>query len=200
MRTVISEIRRAVTGRPFVLASLGTAVCVFVGAFSDVFAVFTVGGDMFGAHRVILLNALKSNVMLLAVPILAAIPFSSSFAEDKRSGFLKQYLTRTDTDSYLWGKGAASMLSGGLAIVIGILAAFFVLFLVLSPVEYFGQRAVVSLMPKVLKYSILFFLCGCLWAGLGLIASALFNNVYLAYAAPFISCYLLIILQERYLR
>ena len=200
MKTVFAELKRALTGRQFAIASIGAAVCVLIGAFSDVFAVFTVGGDMFGAHRVILLNALKSDVMLLAVPILAAIPFSASFAEDKRSGFLKQYLTRTDTGSYLWGKGASSMLSGGLAILLGIMAAFFVLFLVLSPAEYFGQRAVVSLMPKVLKYILLFFICGCLWAGVGLIASALFSNVYLAYAAPFISCYLLIILQERYLR
>ena len=200
MKTFISELRRAVTARPFAIASLGTAVCVLIGAFSDVFAVFTVGADMFGAHRVILLNALRSDVMLLAVPILAAIPFAASFSEDLKSGFIKQYLTRTDTGSYLFGKGFASMLSGGLAILLGIITAFFVLFLVLSPLEYFGQKAVESLMPKVLKYCVIFFICGCLWAGVGLIASALFNNVYLAYAAPFISCYLLIILQERYLR
>lgn len=200
MRKVFPEIKRAFTGRAFFLAAVGALACVLIGAFSDVFDVIDDGICMLFYHRNVMLRALESDAMLFALPILAAVPFAASFAEDVRSGFLKSYLTRTSVDGYLAGKGLGAMLSGGLAVAFGIFAAFCALFLILSPFEYTGNAPSVSIIPRILARTLLYFLSGSLWAGVGLIASALSLNVYLAYAMPFISYYLLIILQERYLR
>ena len=200
MKGLFPELKRAFTGWPFALTVLGAMVCVLAGAFSDVFDVIGNGVCMLFYHRNVMLRALEGDVMLFAVPILAAVPFAASFADDVRSGFLKSYLTRTSVDGYLAGKGLGTILSGGLAVALGIIAAFCALFLVLSPFEFMGNAPASSLIPRILMRTLLYFLSGCFWAGVGLIASALSLNVYLAYAFPFISYYLLIILQERYLR
>ena len=200
MKTVIAEIKRALFGRGFVIALLGAAVCVLAGAFSEVFRVIDMGVCQLGYHRTVFLRALESEIILFTVPILAALPFAASFADDVRTGFLKSYLTRTSVGRYLTGKGLGTILSGGLALGLGLVIAYIILFLILSPFEYTGSAAAVGVMPRIFTRLLLFFLSGCFWAGVGLIASALSLNVYLAYAFPFISYYLLIILQERYLR
>ena len=42
------------------------------------------------------LNALTSDAMTLALPIIAALPFTSSFIDDIKSGFVKEYLPPHD--------------------------------------------------------------------------------------------------------
>ena len=200
MKAVSAELKRALTGRAFFLTLLGACLCVLAGAFSEVFKIFGQGICSLGEHRTVFLRALDGDVMLFAVPILAAIPFSASFANDVRSGFTKSYLTRTNVNGYLSGKGIGVSLSGGLSIALGILSAYVILFLLISPCEYVGNQPPYPVIPKILTKLLLFFLSGCFWAEIGLIASSLTLNVHLAYAFPFIAYYLLIILQERYLR
>lgn len=200
MKAVSAELKRALTGRAFILTLLGACLCVLAGAFSEVFKIFGQGICSLGEHRTVFLRALDGDVMLFAVPILAAIPFSASFANDVRSGFTKSYLTRTNVNGYLSGKGIGVSLSGGLSIALGMLLAYVALFLLISPCEYVGDQPPYPVIPKILTKLFLFFLSGCFWAEIGLIASSLTLNVHLAYAFPFIAYYLLIILQERYLR
>lgn len=200
MNSIISEIKRAFIGRAFMLTLLGALICVLAGAFGDVVNICKNGICGFGEHRTVLLRALESDVLLFAVPILAPIPFSVSFADDVKTGFIKSYLTRTSVDSYLSGKGLGVCLSGGLSISLGITVAFFALFLMLSPCEYIESQNAYPTITKLLARLLPFFLSGCFFSVMGLIASSLTLNAHLAYASPFIGYYLLVILQERYLR
>ena len=200
MKAVFAELKRALTGRAFILTLIGAWVCVLAGAFSEVFDIFDRGTCSLGEHRTVLLRALEGDIIRFAVPILAAIPFAASFADDVKSGFTKSYLTRTSVGGYLSGKGLGVTLSGGLSIAFGIAAAFLTLFLMLSPLEFVGDMPAYAVMDKLAMRLLMYFLSGCLWAEVGLIASSLTLNAHLAYAFPFIAYYLLIILQERYLR
>lgn len=155
---------------------------------------------MYGYHRELLLKTLSSDIILFAVPILAAIPYTTAFTDDVKSGYLKPYLTRTSVSRYILGKGIGSAVSGGLALIFGIVTALGIFFFVFSPFEVYGEYAVKSLLPDIVLRLFLFFFAGALWASVGLLASSLTQNVYLAYAAPFIFYYVLIILQERYFR
>lgn len=155
---------------------------------------------MYGYHRELLLKTLSSDIILFAVPILAAIPYTTAFTDDVKSGYLKPYLTRTSVSRYILGKGIGSAVPGGLALIFGIVTALGIFFLVFSPFEVYGEYAVKSLLPDIVLRLFLFFFAGALWASVGLLASSLTQNVYLAYAAPFIFYYVLIILQERYFR
>ena len=91
-------------------------------------------------------------------------------------------------------RAAETFLAAGMAL------ALFLFWLLLAPVEVYGEWAVPSKLPEIGLRLILFFLSGALWATVGLLFSGLTQNIYLAYAAPFILYYVLIILQERYFR
>lgn len=202
MRQIFGDIKRAVFGRSFLIAFLGMILCLMIGAFSDALSVFRMEEVrvMYGYHRELLLKTLSSDIILFAVPILAAIPYTTAFTDDVKSGYLKPYLTRTSVSRYILGKGIGSAVSGGLALIFGIVTALGIFFLVFLPFEVYGEYAVKSLLPDIVLRLFLFFFAGALWASVGLLASSLTQNVYLAYAAPFIFYYVLIILQERYFR
>ena len=202
MIQIIGDIKRAVFSRPFLIAYGGMVLCLIIGAFSDALSVFRMEKVhvLYGYHRELLLNALSSDIILFAVPILAAIPYTTAFTDDVKSGYLKPYLTRTTVQRYILGKGIGAAVSGGLALVLGILTALGIFALVFSPIEVYGEYAVESKIPDIVLRCFLFFLSGAMWASVGLLCSSLTQNVYLAYAAPFIFYYVLIILQERYFR
>ena len=119
---------------------LGACLCVLAEAFSDVLKILASGLCTLGEHRTVFLRALDGDVMLFAVPILAAIPFAASFANDVRSGFTKSYLIRTTVNDYLAGKAVSAGLSSGLSIALGMISAYIILFLLISPCEYLGDR------------------------------------------------------------
>ena len=123
MRQVLTDIRRAIFGRSFLIAFGGMVLCLMIGSFSEALSIFRMERVqvMYGYHRELLLNALSSDIILFAVPILAAIPYTTAFTDDVKSGYLKPYLTRTSVSRYILGKGLGAAISGGLALVLGIL-------------------------------------------------------------------------------
>lgn len=202
MRHVWADIRRAVCSRSFLLAALGMAACLVIGAFQSLWRLFQMEWPqvLLGYHEELFLQCLGGELVLFAVPILSAVPYTAAFVEDVKSGYLKPYLTRTTVNSYVWGKSLGAALSGGLALVVGMGLALLVFWLVCAPVEVYGEWAVPSKLPEIGLRLVLFFLSGALWATVGLLFSGLTQNIYLAYASPFILYYVLIILQERYFR
>ncbi len=202
MRDILNDLKRAVSGRAFLYALFGMMLCIAAGVFTDILSVLRMNSPevMPGYHNELILKALSGDVILFAVPILAAIPYTASFAEDVRSGFMKPILTRTSVSKYLLGKGIACAVSGGLVLSLGILLMYLVFFAAFSPIEVFGEFAVKSRAPEVMGKLLLFFLSGAFWASVGLYFSTLKESASLAYAAPFIIYYILIMIQERYLR
>lgn len=61
---------------------------------------------------------LESFVYFLILPILAVLPFGTSYFEDKQSGYLKGIYVRTNRKKYLSAKYTATFLTGGCAVVI----------------------------------------------------------------------------------
>ena len=146
----------------------------------------------------VITKVLQSDSVLLCVPIVAAVPFTTAFLDDIKSGFIKHFLTRSRFNSYIIGKIISCAISGGLALGIGTAVGTFAIKLILAPIEapmYVGQEHVwkmSSLIP--------FFLSGMLWSLVGMLLSAVTMNKYMAYASPFIIYYVFVILAERYFR
>ena len=173
VRAVKTELKRALSGKSFLLAAAGMALCVLAAAYPEVLGAYAAGGAMEGEHRVMLLHALKSDIIRLAVPCLAPIPFAASFAEDLRTGFHKPYLIRTKRRAYALGKALAASFSGGLAAALGIIAAGFALARAVSPIAHPGAEQTVLLLPKLFELAAAYFLSGCLWAAAAAAAVAL---------------------------
>ena len=91
-------------------------------------------------------------------------------------------------------------ISGGLAISLGILAAYGIAALLLLPLE--AMRDYMLEPPgyfrQLLETLLMFFASGAFWALVGLTFATLTNSRYMAYASPFVLFYLLVILYERY--
>ncbi len=196
-----SDLNRALS-KAFVLSILGTMLCVLFGAFSDVLGIYMLEKPTAAllAHQAITLKALSGKAILFAAPILATIPYSGAFVEDGKSGYLKQFLPRTTVTRYILGKELACAISGFLTLTLGILAGHILISLVVLPTETFGETAVKSQLGELVGKIFLFGFAGALWAMLGMLLSTVTMNAYMAYSAPFILYYVLIILQERYAR
>ncbi len=199
--TLQSDIKRAFGSKGFIMGVAAlVAVVLLAGMKSVIEAMRSTAPLEYGFHAGFILDSLKSDAFTLALPILCALPLTTAFVDDIKSGFIKQFLSRTSRRAYIKGKLLACALSGGLLLFAGILATFFVSYLAFTPMELAlteGQAAEPYLAQLITKAFILTF-SGMFWALVGFTFAALTMNRYMAYASPFILYYVLIILHERY--
>ena len=201
MRTVRSSIRQAFFSGEFLIGLIGVTAVVFLSRFSDLMEAFRLGKGLPNAfHQSFIADAAVSDAMNLALPVLAALPFTASLVNDLNSGFIRYYLHRTDRKSYLAGRCAACGLSGGAVLVLGIAVSYLISAAVFIPMEdpAAKEAAEGTFYADLMKRMVLVFLSGAFWSLCGLALSAVTRSRYMAYASPFILCYVLVILHERY--
>lgn len=140
------------------------------------------------------MECLTSRSTFMVLPVLCAFPYASGFQEDTGSGFILMLLSRCTRMNYVCAKGAAVAFSGAAASFSALCLARVLVRLFLEPLE----KSTASYMQSLWPVLGLFSLFGALWAILGAAVSILTRSRTMAYAAPFIGFYLLVILQERY--
>lgn len=177
-------------------------IIMYCSAVSDIVTAFRAEEPlMAGYHNEFISNALQSDTMVLIVPIICALPYTTAFIDDAKSGFIKEYLPRTTIKDYIIGKVLACYLSGGLVIFIGIFCAYGLSALVFSPMEAAAPPEMAATPPflsELFNRSLTFFFTGGFLSLLGMLFATVTNSRYMAYASPFIVYYVLIILKERY--
>ena len=121
MRTVASNLRQAVGSWGFLLSLAGAALIPFLSSVQGILAGFRSAELLSpGFHSDLIMGALSSETMALALPILAALPDTASFIDDVKSGFIKEYLPRITEPFYMVDKSRSKKQGGvglGLAIV-----------------------------------------------------------------------------------
>ena len=196
-----SDIKRALTGRGFTVGVIGIVLIIFLSSTESIIGAFRADAlQANGFHATLVLSALSADGMTLALPILCTLPYTASFVDDLKSGFVKQYLPRTTVKDYIFGKLAACALSGGLTLVAGILLAYGISALAFTPMEAVPTEGEIAqpYFAELLTRSLLFFCSGAFWSVLGMTLATITNSKYMAYASPFILYYVLIIINERY--
>jgi hypothetical protein len=135
-RVVYASVKQAISGKGFCLGVLGVVLIIFASSVQDIVIAFRAKELLsYGFHHTLLINALTSDAMTLVLPIFAALPFTSSFVDDVKSGFIKEYLPRISILKYLVGRCSACVISGGLVFVCGILIAYMIAALIFTPME-----------------------------------------------------------------
>jgi hypothetical protein len=199
--TVTSDIKRSLNGKGFLIGVSGMVLVIILSQIESL--VTTARGAQLlpnGYHSEFIMSALSTDWVTLAIPILCALPFTTAFVDDIKSGFIKQYLHRSGTGPYIKGKLIACGLSGGLTLFVGILLAYAIASLVFTPMELAlgeGETAQPYL-AQILMIAATLFFSGAFWSLVGFTFASLTMNRYMAYASPFILYYVLIILHERY--
>lgn len=200
-KAISGAIRQAVSGKGMYIGILSATVVLLLSTVQDVLLAFR-SEELLqnGFHHTCVMNALTSDAMTLALPIIAALPFTSSFIDDIKSGFVKEYLPRTTKSGYLLGKIFGSLVSGGLSVSLGVLLGYLVAALVFSPMEAALEPGAAArpYFEELMGKALLFFCSGAFWSLVGLTLATLTNSKYMAYASPFVLYYVLIILYERY--
>ena len=202
LRVIRSSIRQALGGRGFLLSLGGTAAVIFLSSIKAIVTAFRSETLLvFCYHHDFIASALGSDGMTLALPLLAALPFTAAFLDDLKSGFLKEYLPRTTPTGYLLGRITGCLLSGALALCLGVFLAYAVAALLFLPLERAPtDPALIGKLIRELRQTLELMACsGALWSAVGLLLGTVTSSKYMAYASPFVLYYVLIILHERYL-
>ena len=199
--TLTASLKQALLSLGFLIAFTGVVVVLLLAAFEDMLSGFRSAELLSpGFHSDLIMNALSSEAMALTLPILAALPYTASFIDDVKSGFIKEYLPRTTVSRYIAGKAMACAVSGGLVLALGIFIAYGFAALLFLPMEAFPptDAEVPNYFGNLMETALMFFASGAFWSLVGLTFAALINSKYMAYASPFVLFYVLIILYERY--
>ena len=200
--SVSSDIRRALASKGFLTGTAGMALMILIASLNSIASLLR-GTELLtgGYHAQLILDALASEDVTLALPILCTLPFATAFIDDIKSGYIKQYLPRAGVKPYIRGKLIACGLTGGLTLFAGIMLAYGLSALAFTPMEIAPDPDMITqpYYARILTCGSLLFLSGAFWSLTGFAFAALTMSRYMAYASPFILYYVLIILHERYL-
>lgn len=203
MRKLYTELNRAILSWSFIISTSGIVVILSFVTIEDISNIlFETSFLVYNFHVQLAISAMGSEAIALALPILAALPCTTAYVDDIKSGYIKVYLPRIGVDRYVASKALSCALSGGLTILLGTVIAYIIFALVLLPMEAAptivgGADKVKSISPIWGKFALLF-ASGCFWSMVGLMLASVTKSRYMAYIGPFVVCYVLIILYERY--
>ena len=120
-RAICAGLRQAIFSRGFIISTVGTAIILLLSSVQGILAGFRSAELLSpGYHSDLIMGALSSDAMALALPILAALPYTAFFIDDVKSGFIKEYLPRITEPFYMVDKSRSKKQGGvglGLAIV-----------------------------------------------------------------------------------
>lgn len=201
MESFNAEAKQSFYNLKFLLALAGVVIAILLSSIDDIISAFRSDTLLqYGYHASLILSALSSDAFTLALPILCVLPYTTSFVDDIKSGFIKEYLPRTTVRSYLTGKIVACALSGGAVLAIGVAFAYAMSALTFTPMEAAlkSGEIPVNYLAEIVGKVVICMFSGAFWSVLGMAFAALTNSRYMAYASPFVVYYVLIILHERY--
>jgi len=203
MSCLKNETIQAINTIRFLIAILGTKIVLLISCLGNLITLFR-STDLlnFNTHIDLIMSAMGGEAIALALPIISALPYTTAYVDDTKSGYIKVYLSRIGVERYVISKALSCALSGGLAILMGAVVSYILLALMLLPIE--AAPTIVSSADKVKSLSpiwgkfALLFASGCFWSMVGLMLASVTKSRYMAYIGPFVVCYILIILYERY--
>ena len=189
------EMKRMLTGKSFLAAWLIACLSLAAGAsYPNLKKVLECG-----TFLRLLNGSLESQVLSFAIPVAAVLPWSDSFLQEYKSGFLKAVLPRTDRRRYVEGKVFSVVMSGFLVWIFAVVAMLLVSSVIFNPMEErgsFPKELLLELIQKALRVGI----TGSILSTFGGICAVLGNSPYMAYGIPFVTYYFGIILHERYFK
>lgn len=198
---VASSLFRQTVQRRVWGASIGITLTMFLSSISDILNAFRSENMLaHGFHASLIFTALSADAVTLALPILCTLPYTTSFVDDMKSGFIKEYLPRTNIKNYLISKIVACAASGGAVLAIGVTFAYAISALTFSPMEAAlkSGEVPVNYLAEIVGKVVICMFSGAFWSVLGMTFATLTDSRFMAYASSFVVYYVLIILHERY--
>lgn len=188
-----SEIRRMLPGRGFLAAVLLGMAAVAMGASYPKIEGLLASGSFLEMEQ----KALTSQAVCFLLPVVSVLPWSDSFLEEWKGGFLKASLPRMGRRFFVQSKVFTVALGGFLAWLLSGVAVLLVYFIIYFPLEKKGAfqgEQLLSLLEILFRSSLL----AAILASFGGLCAAATGSAYMAYGLPFVGYYFCMILHERY--
>lgn len=188
-----NTIKNAILNKNMIIALLASFICLFIGGFEPL---FLYNNSDFAYTFFTSLCCGTSSILALLFPIIACLPYSSSYAEEYNSGFTNYIYLKVSKTKYVFTKILACGISGGIAISFPVLV-FFVICILLKGTTLSGygianwithEKQLFVNLPVLycLGYILNSFLCGFIMALGGLTTSIYAKNKYLIHVIPFL--------------
>lgn len=194
----IEDLKRAFISKRTIITFILTFLLMIVGMGGDLLHFFSGDSSVF----YIFMNGYNSgtsNYLILFFPLIAAIPYATSFLEDQKSGFNKYISVRTGQVNYCITRFFVNGLVGGASLFVPsfIIASFLCIFKFITGAAWlpksthetltvFNNMNITSVPLMLLIVCSLLFCCGFTIATLTLGLSLIIRNSYLAILTPFI--------------
>ena len=198
---LVYDMKRAIDYKLYCLSIILMVLCITFTELDTILEVFN-SKELLetGWTEKFLLESLSDDSMLFIFPILCSLPFSSSFIDEYKSGIIKFSLSRINRKTFLVSKIMTTAISGGLIILIGVIAVSILALLFFLPmenksIEFFSNK---ELFSEIFHLFCRFFLYGALGAVTGLWGSTKCNSRFMAWFSAFIAEYMLVIFVERF--
>ena len=185
MRQYLIDLKRGIVNLRFPAAVILCAAIYWLGSLQEI-----------GSDNV--LYILDASVLFGSFghlfPVVAVFPFVASFLEDLRSGNLRLVLQRVDANRYLARRFLVVSVIGGLVTALGMLAFLGILMPITHPLASLEYAEAVYPYAEALVqqkqwfayfglYALLQWASGFMWAGIGLMFSAITGKMQLVYLA-----------------
>lgn len=196
-----NELKRAIFSKSSLVAFILTLITLLIGAYGTLFYGFSPQFDyckkLYDSIDIFIITKDFGPYSFLGViaPLLAVLPFSNSYLQEKDSGFLKFIYTRIDTKKYITIKILVNAITSGLIVITSFIFVFALICLLLginvnhnSTFEIVGPYIFLYRKSKwiyIIYIFILTFLFNAIFATLALGLSPFINNKYLSFLCPF---------------
>ena len=206
-RAISKNIQRAIVSPAFLLSVTACFVLLIIdaGLLNDI---QYLGTEDFPSSRTYIEAfhlAMGFGVFPLAISFFCVIPYTRSFSEEYNSRVTEYMVKRVGYRAYSLSKIASVSISGGLALVMGVLVASIVFYVFYGvPNASLGnldETALKSIWrnaylswnswPYMIMQFFQCFLFGAVWSCVGLAVSAFIPNQFVAVSSPFILYYTL---------
>lgn len=192
---------RGIFSKKFFMATVIISIVLILPCLQKLIFVPSFDGYLFpsGYFMKVYFDNIKSETFLLIVPILAGIPCSTSFIDDKKSKYIMLYISRINRKKYIFSKISISFTTGFLMILISLLLSYHIVIFISLNFEFIPEinadytETLLELIPRTCMFASF---CSCT----ALCFGSLIFNKYVAYSAPFIVVYTLVIISERYIK
>ena len=223
-RVLKNELKRGIFNKWTLLSFLCVAVfcimhfmevydsCVFIDDIGKEFGYIGVEGECEATpyDQWILFSPNQHIVIIFFImPILATLPYGTSFYSEMKIGYVKQMVSRMSMKTYMRAKYIATFITGGMVVVVPMLAQFFALATILplhKPYRYYmaiiGEETFcIDLfyehpMIYTLFRILLVFVVAGLLATLALLVSKHIYNYFSVFITPFVLSFMLIFLSR----
>ncbi len=186
------NIKRAIMNKNMLISLLATFLCLLIGGYEPV---FLYGKNVdFTYTFYYALSCGTISILPLAFPIISSLPYASSYSTEYNTGFFKYYLLKTQKKYYIISKIISCGISGGFAVAFPTLL-FLLLCIALKGPEITGefQDYIAHGLDFYLNAPFYYclasvlnlFICGALFALIGLAVSVIIKNTYLVNILPF---------------